>query len=73
MAGSPSLAAAAADLQVRLGELLGTLPILEESIKHSQAQHEGILDAIAAGDGEQAHARMTEHISATAQLLHTLG
>ena len=72
MAGSPSLAAAAADLQVRLGELLGTLPILEQSIRHSQAQHEAILDAVAAGDGEQAHARMTEHIAATAQLLRTL-
>jgi len=73
MAASPSLAAAAADLQVRLGELLGTLPILAESIRHSQSQHELILEAVAAGDGEQARTRMLEHISATAHLLRTLG
>jgi DNA-binding FadR family transcriptional regulator len=72
MAGSASLAAAAADMQVRLGELLLTLPVLDESISHSQAQHAEILGAVAERDGERARAAMLEHLSATAQLLRGL-
>lgn len=72
MAESPSLAAAAADLQLRLSELLSALPILDESLRHSRAQHARILEAIEARDGAAARAAMEEHLSATAQLLHGL-
>jgi DNA-binding FadR family transcriptional regulator len=73
MAGSKSLAAAAADVQLRLSELLAAVPILEESIRHSHEQHEKILSAIATGDDEGARAAMAEHVAATADLLHGLG
>jgi DNA-binding FadR family transcriptional regulator len=73
MANSPSLAGAATDVQLRLSELLSALPILDESIRHSHAQHKKILDAIAARDGATARAMMIEHLEATADLLHGLG
>jgi DNA-binding FadR family transcriptional regulator len=73
MAGAPSLAAAAADVQLRLGELLAAMPILDESIRHSHAQHRKILDAIAKREAEVAREAMIEHIEATAALLHSLG
>jgi GntR family transcriptional repressor for pyruvate dehydrogenase complex len=73
MAGSPSLAAAATEVQLRLSELLAAMPILDESIRHSHAQHGKILDAIRAEDAEAARAAMAEHIEATAVLLDGLG
>ncbi len=73
MAGSRSLAAAEADVQLRLSELLAAIPILDESIRHSHAQHEKILRAIARRDGVRARAVMVEHIEATADLLRGLG
>lgn len=73
MAGSPSLAAAAADVQLRLSELLSAIPILEESIRHSHQQHAKIFKAITKRDGRAARSAMAEHIAATAELLHGLG
>jgi DNA-binding GntR family transcriptional regulator len=73
MAGSPSLAAAAADVQLRLSELLAAMPILEGSIRSSHAQHEEILAAIRDRDSERARAVMIEQIEATSTLLHSLG
>lgn len=73
MAGSPSLAAAAADVQLRLSELLAAMPILEESIRNSHAQHEEILTAIRDRDAEKARRRMLDQIEATSALLHSLG
>lgn len=73
MAQAPSLAAAAGDVQLRLSELLAAMPILEESIRHSHAQHRKILGAIEKRDPERARAAMLEHIEATAVLLHGIG
>jgi len=72
MAGSPSLASAAADVQLRLGELMAAMPILDESIRHSHAQHRKILAAIEASDPELAKETMLDHLEATAALLHSL-
>jgi DNA-binding FadR family transcriptional regulator len=72
MAHSPSLAAAAAEVQLRLSELLAAMPILEESIRNSHAQHKEILRAIADRDPEGARARMIDQIEATSALLHSL-
>jgi DNA-binding FadR family transcriptional regulator len=73
MAHSPTLASAAADVQLRLSELLAAIPILEESIRHSHQQHAKILRAIMKRDGRTARAAMGEHIAATAELVHGLG
>jgi GntR family transcriptional regulator, transcriptional repressor for pyruvate dehydrogenase complex len=73
MANSPSLAAAATEVQLRFSEILSAMPILDESIRHSHAQHRKILDQIEAGDGEGARATMLEHIDATVTLLTSLG
>ena len=72
MAGSPSLLAAAADVQLRLGELLVAMPILGESIRHSHDQHEKILDAITVHDPQAARDAMIEQIEATSALLRSL-
>jgi len=72
MTGSPSLIAAAADVQLRLGELLVAMPILDESIRHSHLQHERILDAIRDRDPQAARDAMIEQIEATAALMHGL-
>jgi DNA-binding FadR family transcriptional regulator len=73
IAKAPSLAAAEADIQLRLSELLAAIPILDESIRHSHKQHGKILDAIAAKDGPAARAAMLEHIEATEELFRGLG
>lgn len=73
MAGAPSLVAAAADVQLRLSELIAAMPVLEESIRHSHAQHLKILAAIEKRDPKLARTAMVEHIEATAVLLHGLG
>jgi DNA-binding FadR family transcriptional regulator len=72
MAGSPSLAAAAADVQLRLGELLAAMPIIEESIRSSHAQHEEILRAIRRREAAKARAAMIDQIEATSALLYSL-
>jgi DNA-binding FadR family transcriptional regulator len=72
MAGSPSLLAAAADVQLRLGELLVAMPILGESIRHSHDQHEKILEAITVHDPHAARDAMIEQVEATAALLRSL-
>jgi DNA-binding FadR family transcriptional regulator len=73
MAHSPSLAAAAAEIQLRLSELLAAMPILDESIRNSHAQHRRILEAIANRDPQLARATMLNQIEATSALLHSLG
>jgi DNA-binding FadR family transcriptional regulator len=72
MTGAPSLIAAAADVQLRLGELMVAMPILAESIRHSHHQHERILDAIRDRDSQAARDAMIEQVEATAALLHSL-
>ncbi|CRK57864.1 Transcriptional regulator, GntR family, in hypothetical Actinobacterial gene cluster [Alloactinosynnema sp. L-07] len=68
-AGSTSLGAAVADVQLRLSDLLGAIPLLPVAVEHSNEQHDRILQAILAGNGKLAHDIMDEHISATATLL----
>lgn len=71
MASSPSMAAATADIQLRISELAAAVPLIEETVKHSHRQHRGILEAIRARDRERARAAMLEHIDATAVMLHS--
>jgi DNA-binding GntR family transcriptional regulator len=55
---------------MRLNELLDRIPLLARNIAHSDEQHEAIVMAILAGDGEGAAEVMTAHIWASAALLH---
>ena len=72
VAGSDSLTAAVADAQIRLGELLASIPVLRRNIAHSDAQHRVIVTAIVAGDPVGARAAMVEHCDGTAALLRGL-
>lgn len=69
LSGSPSIAAAMTDIQVRLDELLRAIPVLARNIQHSSDQHAAIVEAILAGDGRGARSVMSEHVEATAALL----
>jgi DNA-binding FadR family transcriptional regulator len=55
---------------MRLNELLDHIPLLARNIAHSDEQHEAIVMAILAGDGEGAAEEMAAHIWASAALLH---
>ena len=48
--GSPSLAAAVADVQLTLDRLLAAIPVIRRNLDHSDAQHARVVDAILAGD-----------------------
>jgi DNA-binding FadR family transcriptional regulator len=69
-AGAPSLVPLVAENRMRLNELLDRIPLLARNIAHSDEQHEAIVMAILAGDGEGAAEVMTAHIWASAALLH---
>jgi DNA-binding FadR family transcriptional regulator len=70
--GCASVAAAIADVQLRLDQLLATIPVLRRNLDHSDAQHTRIVDAILAGDPVTARAAMEEHCDGTAELLRGL-
>jgi GntR family transcriptional repressor for pyruvate dehydrogenase complex len=70
--GSESLTAAVAEAQVRLGELLAAIPVLERNIHHSDDQHRVVVTAVLAGDPAIARAAMAEHCDGTAALLRGL-
>jgi DNA-binding FadR family transcriptional regulator len=70
--GSPSLAAAVADVQLSLDKLLAAIPVITRNLDHSDAQHTRIVHAILAGDPGAARAAMEEHCDATAELLRGL-
>ncbi|NJP31765.1 FadR/GntR family transcriptional regulator [Micromonospora thermarum] len=70
--GSPSLAAAVADVQLTLDRLLAAIPVITRNLDHSDAQHARIVDAILAGDASGARAVMEEHCDGTAELLRGL-
>ena len=53
-AGSPSLVPLVAENRMRLNGLLDQIPLLPRNIAHSDEQHEAIVIAILAGDGERA-------------------
>jgi DNA-binding GntR family transcriptional regulator len=69
LSGSPTLAAAVADVQIRLNELLAAIPVLDRNIEHSDAQHSAVVKAILAGNHRRARAAMEEHVAGTAALL----
>ena len=68
--GSPSLAAAVADVRMRVNDLLDQIPLLTPNIDHSSAQHRAMVEAILAGDVAAARAAVLEHLDGTAALLH---
>jgi GntR family transcriptional regulator, transcriptional repressor for pyruvate dehydrogenase complex len=69
LGGSALVTAAAADVQMRLDELLHAIPVIAANIAHSDRQHEAIVDQILAGCVERARIEMEEHVDATAALL----
>ncbi|MDQ1424630.1 MAG: hypothetical protein QOD72_2128 [Acidimicrobiaceae bacterium] len=69
LSGSASLAGAVTDVQMRLNELLGAIPVLGRNIEHSNAQHDAVVRAILAGNDRKARAAMQQHVDATAALL----
>lgn len=69
-AGTPSVVPLVADNRMRLNELLDQIPLLARNIAHSDEQHEAIVMAILAGDGERAAEVMTAHVWGSAALLH---
>jgi DNA-binding FadR family transcriptional regulator len=72
LAGSDSLTAAVAEVQVRLGELLAAIPVLRPNIEHSDRQHRAVVEAVVAGDAEGARIAMEAHCDGTAALLRGL-
>ena len=69
-AGSPSLVPLVAENRMRLNALLDQIPLLPRNIAHSDEQHEAIVVAILAADGEGAAAAMRAHVAGSAALLH---
>jgi DNA-binding FadR family transcriptional regulator len=69
LSGSPSLAAAVADVRMRLNDLLDAIPLLRRNIRHSDAQHARIVAGILAGERDRAREAMEEHLDGTAALL----
>ena len=72
LSGSPMLIEAVTRAQAALRELLAAIPVLQRNIRHSNAQHEAIVAAVLAGDGDGARAYMEEHCDATSALLRGL-
>jgi DNA-binding FadR family transcriptional regulator len=70
--GCSSVAAAIADVQLRLDQLLAAIPVLRRNLDHSDTQHTRIVEAILAGDPATARAAMEEHCDGTAELLRGL-
>lgn len=70
--GSPTLAAAVADVQVTVDKLLGAIPVIARNLAHSDLQHRRIVEAILAGDPKAARTGMEEHCDGTAELLRGL-
>lgn len=68
--GVPSLVPIVAENRMRLNEMLDHIPMVPRNIVHSDEQHEAIVIAILAGDGDRAAEVMAEHVWASAALLH---
>ena len=68
-AGSATLVAAVADVQLRLDELLRAIPVIPANIAHSNHQHAAIVEAVLSGEPDQARTTMEEHVDGTAALL----
>jgi DNA-binding FadR family transcriptional regulator len=69
LGGSALVTAVVADVQMRLDELLRSIPVIPGNIAHSDQQHAEIVDAILGGDAARARGEMEEHVDGTAALL----
>jgi DNA-binding FadR family transcriptional regulator len=69
-AGCPSLVPLVAENRMRLNGFLDQIPLLSRNIAHSDEQHEAIVMAILAGDGEAAAVAMRAHVAGSSALLH---
>jgi DNA-binding FadR family transcriptional regulator len=69
-AGVPSLVPLVAENRMRLNEMLDHIPMVPRNIEHSDEQHEAIVVAILAGDGDGAAEAMSAHVWGSAALLH---
>jgi DNA-binding FadR family transcriptional regulator len=72
LCGSASVAAAVAEVQGRIDELLAAIPVFERNIEHSNAQHAAIVKAVLAGQPDRARTAMATHVESTAALLRGL-
>jgi GntR family transcriptional repressor for pyruvate dehydrogenase complex len=72
LCGSASIAAAVAEIQGRIDELLAAIPVFDRNIAHSNAQHAAIVEAVLAGQPDRARTAMATHLEATAALLRGL-
>jgi DNA-binding FadR family transcriptional regulator len=70
VAGCPSLVPLIAENRMRLNGFLDQIPLLPRNIAHSDEQHEAIVMAILAGDGEAAAVAMHAHVAGSSALLH---
>jgi DNA-binding FadR family transcriptional regulator len=69
LTGSSLLSAACAEARMRLNDLLNAIPVLRLNIAHAAVQHAAIVDAILAGDPDQARQAVSEHLAGTGALL----
>jgi DNA-binding FadR family transcriptional regulator len=69
MSGSQLLVQAVAEAEVQIHDLLAHTPILPTKLQASNHQHEAIIDAIIAGDPDEAQLSMLRHVDATGALL----
>lgn len=69
-ADCPSLVPLVAENRMRLNALLDAIPLLSRNIVHSDEQHETVVLAILAGDGDGAADAMRAHVAGSSALLH---
>jgi DNA-binding FadR family transcriptional regulator len=69
LTGSHLLATACADARMELNDLLNAIPVLKLNITHGAAQHAAIVEAILAGNPDQARGAVAEHLAGTGSLL----
>lgn len=69
LTGSAGLIAAVADVQMTLGDMLETIPVLAHNIERSHTHHAAVVNAILAGRPEDARQHMRDHVNATGALL----
>jgi GntR family transcriptional regulator, transcriptional repressor for pyruvate dehydrogenase complex len=65
-----SLGPLVAENRMRLNALLDQIPLLPRNIAHSDEQHEAIVVALLAADGDGAAAAMRAHVAGSAALSH---
>lgn len=69
LSGSPLLLRAVSEAELLVHDLLAATPLIPTKLKHSNQQHQVIVDAIVKGDAEAAQLHMTDHLEGTAAML----